>query len=69
MEAILYAYQFPAELVKAIMSVYEEANAGLRDTSEVVNCTTTFDLSVGVLQGDTLAPYLCIIVMNFVFCL
>ena len=66
MEAILYAYQVPTELVQAIMSVYDGAKAGLRDENGVVLDENTFDLSVGVLQGDTLAPYLFIIVMDFV---
>ena len=59
-EAILYAYQVPEELLQAIMSIYEGAKAGLRDPEGQLNDQNTFNLSVGVLQGDTLAPYLFI---------
>jgi hypothetical protein len=65
-EAILYAYQVPVELVQAVMSIYHGAKAGLRDSEGQVSDDTTFNLSVGVLQGDTLAPYLFVIVMDFV---
>ena len=65
-EAILYAYQVPAELVQAIMSIYNGAKAGLYDTNGELLEENTFNLSVGVLQGDTLAPYLFVIVMDFV---
>ena len=65
-EAILYAYQVPYQLVQAIMSIYNGAKAGLRDSDGQLQDENTFNLSVGVLQGDTLAPYLFIIVMDFV---
>ena len=65
-EAILYAYQVPNKLVQAIMSIYNGAKAGLRDSDGQLQDENTFNLSVGVLQGDTLAPYLFIIVMDFV---
>ena len=65
-EAILYAYGVPAELVLAIMSIYTGAKAGLRDMEGQVGEDSSFNLSVGVLQGDTLAPYLFIIVLDFV---
>jgi hypothetical protein len=65
-EAILYAYQVPSELVQAIMSIYYGAKAGLMDSDGQLLDENTFSLSVGVLQGDTLAPYIFIIVMDFV---
>ena len=65
-EAILYAYQVPVELVQAIMSIYNGAKAGLFDAEGQLFDENTFNLSVGVLQGDTLAPYLFVIVMDFV---
>ena len=34
--AILYAYGVPAELVQAIMSIYNGAKAGLRDVDDQV---------------------------------
>jgi len=66
MEAILLAYQIPQELVSAIMSIYNGAKAGLLNTEGKLEEDNTFKLNVGVLQGDTLAPYLFIIVMDFV---
>ena len=66
MEAILFAYQVPTELVAAIMSMYCGARAGIQNVDGEVVDDNQFDLSVGVLQGDTLAPYLFIIVMDFV---
>jgi hypothetical protein len=54
------------ELVQAVMSIYNGAKAGLRDADDQFNDDATFNLSVGVLQGDTLAPYLFVIVMDFV---
>jgi len=65
-EAILYAYQVPSELVQAIMSIYYGAKAGLMDSDGQLLDENTFSLSVGVLQGDTLVPYIFIIVMDFV---
>jgi hypothetical protein len=66
MEAILLAYQIPQELVSAIMTIYNGAKAGLLNTEGKLEEDNTFKLNVGVLQGDTLAPYLFIIVMDFV---
>ena len=66
MEAILYAYQVPSELVRAVMSVYRGAQAAILDVYGQVVDEAKIDLSVGVLQGDTLAPFLFILVMDFV---
>ena len=66
MEANLHAYQVPEELVNAIMSMYHGAKAGVRSESGSVADEDAFDLSVGVLQGDTLAPYLFVIVIDFI---
>jgi hypothetical protein len=66
--AILYAYGVPAELVLAIMSIYNGAKAGLRGVDDQVSDESSFSLSVGVLQGDTLAPYIFIKVMEFDYC-
>ena len=62
-KAILIADNVPVLLVNAIMALYNEASA------EVVTCDGTSDeikLSVGVLQGDTLTPYLFDIVIDYV---
>ena len=47
MEAILYAYQVPSELVLAIMSVYRGAQAVILDTDGEVTSKAKIDLSVG----------------------
>ena len=63
-EQILLAYRVPKELVDAIMSLYIGAKATIRwgnpDNAKDIK------LGVGVLQGDTLAPYLFIIVLDWV---
>jgi hypothetical protein len=62
--AILLHYNVHVTLVDAIMSLYVGARAKVRyDTDKF---TDFINLSVGVLQGDTLAPYLFIIVMDFI---
>eukprot|EP01035_Chromulina_nebulosa_P038333 gene38333-51774_t len=66
MEAILYAYQVPKQLVDAIMSLYKGAKAGIQNEVGDIEDEDAFDLSVGVLQGDTLAPYLFVIVIDFI---
>jgi hypothetical protein len=65
-ETILYAYQVPAELLQAIMSIYHGAKAGLYDSEGQLFDENCFSLSIGVLQGHTLAPYLFVIVMDFI---
>ena len=62
--AILLHYNIPTFLVDSIMSLYLGAKAKVR--YDKGKFTDSIDLSVGVLQGDTLAPYLFIIVMDFV---
>ena len=53
----------PKALVDAIMSLYYGAQASVKAGSSL---SESFDLGVGVLQGDTLAPYLFIIVLDWV---
>jgi hypothetical protein len=60
-EAILYTYQVHHELVTTIMSIYNGAKAGLLNTECKLKEDNTFQLNVGVVQGDKLAPYLFII--------
>ena len=63
MLAILKYYGIPEELVKAISIMYEDT------TSNVITFdgeTETFNILAGVLQGDTLAPYLFVIVIDYV---
>jgi hypothetical protein len=60
-EAALRAFSVPTNLITAIMSVYHEHMAYVR-TSE--GNTEPFNPSAGVLQGDTLAPFLFILVLD-----
>ena len=64
MRAILLAYNVPIKLVDTIMSLYHGATAKVK--LENNEFTDFISLSSGVLQGDTLAPYLFIIVLDYV---
>ena len=63
MMKILWAYGIPEQLVNAISKLYEETQAKvLLPDGE----TDYFEILAGVLQGDTLAPYLFAIVIDYV---
>ena len=59
---ILKAYGIPDIIVNAIEETYQGTKAKVI-TSD--GDTDEFDILAGVLQGDTLAPYLFIIVLNY----
>ena len=61
MLAILKAYGIPEELVTAISIMYEDTTANV-----ITPDGETFNILAGVLQGDTLAPYLFVIVIDYV---
>ena len=63
MEQILLAYGLPKETVAAITILSRNTKVKMR--SPDVD-TDYFDIVAGVLQGDTLAPYLFIICLNYV---
>ena len=63
LENILAFYNVHTSFIKAIMSLYTCTTACVRTTS---GCTDEFDTTSGVLQGDTLAPYLFVIVMDYI---
>ena len=63
MEQILLAYGLPKETVAAIMILYRNTKVKVRSPD---GDTEYFDIVVGVLQGDTLAPYLFIICLDYV---
>ena len=63
MEQILLAYGLPKETVAAIMILYGNTKVKVRSPD---GDTENFDIVAGVLQGDTLAPYLFIICLDYV---
>ena len=63
MEQILLAYGLPKETVTAIIILYRNTKVKVRSPD---GDTDYFDVVTGVLQGDTLAPYLFIICLDYV---
>ena len=63
MEQILLAYGIPKETVATIMILYRNTKVKIRSPD---GDTEYFDIVAGVLQGDTLAPYLFIICLDYV---
>ena len=63
MEQILQAYGLPKETVAAIRILYKNTKVKV---SSPDGDTEYFDIVAGVLQGDTLAPYLFIICLDCV---
>ena len=62
MEQILLAYGLPKETVAAIMMLYRNTKVKVRYPDED---TDYFDIVAGVQQGDTFAPYLFIICLDY----
>ena len=63
MEQILLAYGIPKETVATITIIYRNSKVKVRSPD---GDTEYFDIVAGVLQGDTLAPYLFIICLDYV---
>ena len=63
MEQILLAYGLPKETVAAIIILYRNIKVKVRSLD---GDTEYFDIVARVLQGDTLAPYLFIICLDWV---
>ena len=63
MEQILLAYGLPKETVTAITILYRNIKVKVCSPD---GDTEYFDIVAGVLQGDTLAPYLFIICLDYV---
>ena len=63
MEQILLAYGLLKETVAAIMILYRNTKIKVRSLD---GDTDYFDIVAGVLQGDTLAPYLSIVCLDYV---
>ena len=62
MEQILLAYGLPKETITAITILYRNTKVKVRSPD---GDTEYFDIVAGVLQGDTLAPYLFIICLDY----
>ena len=62
MEQILLAYGLPKEIVAAMMILYRNTKVKVRSP---VGDTDYFNIVAGVLQGDTQAPYLFIIGLDY----
>ena len=63
MRKILLAYGIPEETVSAIMMLYKNTKSLVRSPD---GDTAFFEILAGVLQGDTLAPFLFIICLDYV---
>ena len=63
MENILIIYGIPMDIVNAIMMLYMNTSAMVRSPD---GDTPYFEITTGVLQGDTLAPYLFIICLDYI---
>ena len=63
MEQILLAYGLPKESVATITILYRNTKVKVRSPD---GDTGYFDIVAGVLQGDTLAPYLFIVCLDYV---
>jgi hypothetical protein len=60
---ILIHYGIPNRIVKAIKCLYDTSEYLIRVGNHE---SDTFKVNFGVLQGDTLAPYLFVIVLDYV---
>jgi hypothetical protein len=60
---ILRHYGVPMKMVKAIQAIYNNSRSAVLVDGYI---TQEFDITTGVLQGDTLAPFLFIIVIDYV---
>ena len=64
MKQILLALGLPKETVAAIMILYKNTKVKVHSQD---GDTEYFDIVAGVIQGDTLAPYLFLICLDYVF--
>ena len=63
MEQILKAYGLPKDTIAAIMMLYKNTKVEVHTPNGDID---VFDIFAGVLQGDTLAPYLFIICPDYI---
>lgn len=62
---MLLAYGIPSKAVSAVMMLYKKKKSLVRSPD---GDTDLFDIEVGVLQGDILAPFLFIITFDYQLC-
>ena len=62
MMRILKAYGIPPNMLDAIKLIYNNLRARIKTTE---GNTDYFRMFAGVMQGDTLAPYLFVIVLDY----
>ena len=60
---ILRHYGIPEKIVNAIRCLYETSTSSVQLNGQL---SELFDVNSGVLQGDTLAPFLFIVVLDFI---
>ena len=65
MFTILKAYGIPDKILQLIKSVYDQTTARVISPDGI---TELFGVLAGILQGDTLAPYLFIIIVDYILC-
>ena len=65
MFTILKAYGIPDKILQLIKSVYDQTTARVISPDGI---TELFRVLAGILQGDTLAPYLFIIIVDYILC-
>ena len=63
MEFILRKYGIPTDIINAIMMLYRNTRYMVRSQD---GDTTFFEITTGVLQGDTLAPFLFIVSLDYI---
>ena len=61
--AILLHYGIPDETVKAIRQLYDYSRGTVAVNGKL---SPVFEISTGVLQGDVLAPFLFVIVVDYI---
>ena len=66
MELILSSYDIAQKIVKAIMSMYSYNSATMLTPD---GQSDLFDITAGVLQGDTLSPFIFVVVVDYMPCL
>ena len=62
LEEIMLAYGIPQEIVSANTMLYKKSRCMVRSPDDD---TEFFDIVAGVLQGDTLAPFLFILCLDY----